>query len=102
MKVYTVSHSFEDVQYSSYEIEKKGCFVIREKAIKRARSEFDKLRERYASEIAEYSDINKYPEEAEGSLYMCIDDEFGYYCMAFGCPEKREIYAVYVDEWEVE
>ena len=102
MKVYTILYMIQDEYDGSVDLKKLGCFANKEKATKHAKLAFSVMRRRYANEINEYSDYEKYTEECEGALYMEADEENGYYCVAFGRLERRETHIISTEEWEVE
>lgn len=101
MKVHTILYMVQEDYYNSVELKKLGCFANKEVATKQAKFAFSVVRRQYASEINKYSNSEEYPEECDGALQMEIDEENGFYCMAFGRPEKRETHIISTEEWEV-
>ena len=101
MKIYTVQR-MEKYDYDFSVILKKcGCFTDKEKAIKAARHEYEKLCSDCAEEIERYSNEDEYRDIDEGMFEAIEDDENGYYRISFGYEEDYEMHNVAVNEWEL-
>lgn len=104
MKVYTVM-STDRIDYDiSFEQRKLGCFYDRNKALQRAKEEFEKVKEIYAKEMQKYSNKELYPDDDwdNGALWVEEDYESGYYCISYGADENYESHQICVDEWIIE
>ena len=102
MKVYTVTQ-MDKIDYDfSVTLTKHGCFKEKKEAITEAKEVFKQLRVNNSEEIIIYSDEDDYPDEGSGAYCQVVDNEAGYYSMAFGFEENYEFHSVAVDEWDVE
>lgn len=83
----------------SVDVSHYGAFHDKQKAIEKAKEEFEKLKLKYAEEIEQYSDEEEYPDISEGALIIEEDPE--YYYMSFGFEEDYEMHSISVNEVEI-
>ena len=70
MKVYTIQR-IDKIYYNfSVTTIKSGCFADKTEALKRAKEEFERLKNTFADEIEEYSNEEEYPDVDEGAFEM--------------------------------
>ena len=102
MKIYTIQ-GIDKIDYDfSVTTLKRGCFANKEKALERAKEEFEKLKNTFADEIAEYSNEEEYSDVDEGALEMLEYPESGFYRISFGFEEDFETHTIEVEEWDVD
>lgn len=104
MRVYTVHRQNKFDYDCSVELLNLGCYVNKQKAIARAKAEYECMQGEYEDDMLHYSDKNAYdPNEYDsGALYMEADDNDGFYVITFGADDKCETHCAWVDEWEVQ
>lgn len=104
MKVYTVQRQNKFDYDCSVELLNLGCYADKEKAIARAKQEYERMQGEYEDEMLKYSDKDVYdPDDYDsGALYVEADDEEGFYLITYGADEHYENHIAFVDEWEVQ
>lgn len=102
MKIYTVQR-IDKIDYDfSVTTLKRGCFSNRNEALKRAKKEFEQLKNTFADEIDEYSNEEEYSDVSEGALEMIEYPENGFYRISFGFEEDFEVHTIEVEEWDLD
>lgn len=104
MKIYTVQRQDKFDSESSVSLLNLGCYTDKERAIERARAEYEIMRYEYEANMLKYSDTDTYnPEEyGSGALFIEEDNEYGLYFISYGSEENYESHTTWVDEWEVQ
>lgn len=104
MKVYTVQR-MDKIEYDfSVEVTNHGCYMDKEKAVRKANKVYKNMCKEYENQMLKYSDANIYDQDDDesGALYVEEDHENGYYAIAFGPDENYESHVIGVDEWIVQ
>lgn len=102
MKIYTIQR-IDKIYYDfSVTTIKRGCFADKTEALKRAKEEFERLKNTFADEIEEYSNEEEYPDVVDGAFDMFECPEKGYYQFTFGFEEDFEIHTIEMEEWDVD
>lgn len=104
MVIYTVESTDKEEIDFSVEMRKLGCFLDKEKALKCAKEEFEKVKEIWSDDIKKFSNEELYPSDDwdSGAPWIEEDYEGGYYCVSYGADENYESHQVVVEEWTIQ
>lgn len=99
MKVYNVMSMTRCDYDFSILTHQGGCYHNKRDAIKRKEVVVEEIKNACEEDIKEYSNANKYPDIADGALY--VENDEIYFEMEYGFEENHVVHQVWIDELEV-